>query len=369
MKVLKAQSTKTNAKEAVLELKEKFNSNSAVKAITFFASSNYNSTELISAMNENFPNIQVFGCSTSGEVISGCMCSNSIVAMAFTDEVIEDMKIEVVENLNNFDLMPAIHSFENHFKTRLNKMSEDKYFGLIYLDGLSKKEEAILDELGDYTQVMFVGGSAGDDLKFKQTVIYANGKCYDNSAVLVLVKSKIGFGFEKLQSFVPTEHTVTATKVDVANRIIYEFDGKPAAEVYAKLLNTTVADVSKVFGEYTLGLMIGDEPYVRSIQQIVEKDALMLYCNVKEGMKLKILKTTDMIVDTKKFVDDIKKKYNSISGMLIFNCILRYLELQNKNQVQDYADIFSDIPTVGFCTYGEAYIGHINQTATFLVLE
>jgi hypothetical protein len=200
MKVITAQSTKSNSKEAVLELKQKFNSNT-VKAITFFASSIYQPSELIAAMNENFPNIQVFGCSTSGEMISCKMNSNSIVAMAFTDEIIEDMKVEVVGNLSNMNLQPTIKSFEDYYKTSFRSLDDTKYFGLIYIDGLSKKEEVILDELGDYTNVVFVGGSAGDDLKFTKTIIYANGKYYDNAAVLVLIKSKVNFGFEKIQSF------------------------------------------------------------------------------------------------------------------------------------------------------------------------
>ena len=368
MKILTAQSKKLNSKEAVRELKEKLNA-SNIKAITFFASSIY-ATELIDEMSANFPNIQLFGCSTSGEIISGSMNSNSIVAMAFTDEVIEDMKIEVVDNLKtNVNLQPTIKSFEEYFNTPFRKLDDAKYFGLIYFDGIAKKEEVVLDELGDYTNVVFVGGSAGDDLKFEKTTVYANGKHYEDAAVLVLIKSKVGFGFEKIQSFIPTEHTVTATKVDEANRIIYEFNNKPAAEVYANLLNTSVADAPNYFMEYALGLMVDDQPYIRSIQRIVDNDALMLYCNVKNGTELRIMKAGNMIADTKKSLDEIKKKHKTISGMLIFNCILRYLDLQNKNQVDEYANLFADTPTVGFSTYGEALIGHINQTATFLVLE
>jgi hypothetical protein len=371
MKVLIAQSIKSTPKDAVLELKEKFSNNiNNVRAITFFASSIYEPSELTNAMNENFPNIQVFGCSTSGEIISGKINSNSIVAMALTDEVIEDMKIEVVNNISkNLDLQPSIKSLEDYYKTPLNRLDEAKYFGLIYMDGLSAKEEEILDELSDHTNVMFVGGSAGDDLKFAKTIIYANGKHYDNAAVMVLIKSKVAFSFEKIQSFVPTEHTVVATKVDEPNRIIYELNNKPAAEVYAELLKTTLEDAPKYFAEYAFGLMAEGQPFLRSIQQIVNGNALKLYCNVHTGTELKIMKTGDMIADTKNSLEEIKKRHKSISGVLIFNCILRYLELQNKNKTDDYGNIFKDVPTVGFSTYGEAYIGHINQTATFLVLE
>ena len=43
--------------------------------------------------------------------------------------------------------------------------------------------------------------------------------------------------------------------------------------------------------------------------------------------------------------------------------------LESKNQTEDYGNVFSKIPTIGFSSYGEEFIGHINQTATMLVLN
>ena len=58
-----------------------------------------------------------------------------------------------------------------------------------------------------------------------------------------------------------------------------------------------------------------------------------------------------------------------VSGMLNFHCILRTLELKSKHQTEAYGRLFSDIPTIGFSTYGEAYLGHINQTSTMLLFK
>jgi hypothetical protein len=58
-----------------------------------------------------------------------------------------------------------------------------------------------------------------------------------------------------------------------------------------------------------------------------------------------------------------------ITGIINFNCILRTLELKQKNLTGEYGDLFTSIPTIGFSTYGEQYIGHINQTATMLVFR
>lgn len=58
-----------------------------------------------------------------------------------------------------------------------------------------------------------------------------------------------------------------------------------------------------------------------------------------------------------------------MGALINFNCILRTLEMESKGLTQQYGELFTDIPTVGFSTYGEAYIGHVNQTATMLVLK
>ena len=54
-------------------------------------------------------------------------------------------------------------------------------------------------------------------------------------------------------------------------------------------------------------------------------------------------------------------------GNVNFHCIPRTLELQNKNQTEAYGQLFTDIPTIGFSTYGEEFIQQNNQTSTMLV--
>ena len=117
-----------------------------------------------------------------------------------------------------------------------------------------------------------------------------------------------------------------------------------------------------------VGLMIDGEPFVRSPQQ-VQGDDMVFYCNVLEGMELSLLESTDIVKDTTAAVEAKKGELGKIEGIINFHCILRTLELEDKGQTQDYGKIFSDIPTIGFSTYGEEYIGHINQTSTMLVFR
>jgi hypothetical protein len=96
---------------------------------------------------------------------------------------------------------------------------------------------------------------------------------------------------------------------------------------------------------------------------------MVFYCSVKEGMELSLLESTDIIASTKQSLDAARAEMGSISGVINFNCILRTLELGQKGLCEDYGKLFEGVPTVGFSTYGEQYIGHINQTATMLVFK
>lgn len=51
--------------------------------------------------------------------------------------------------------------------------------------------------------------------------------------------------------------------------------------------------------------------------------------------------------------------------MSLLEWILRTLELMARNETANYGKLFSK-PTVGFSTYGEADVGHINRTATMV---
>jgi hypothetical protein len=225
-----------------------------------------------------------------------------------------------------------------------------------------------MESIGELTSIMFIGGSAGDDLKFQKTYVYANGKAYSDAAVLVVFKPTKGFDFIKTQSFLPSNHILEATKVDEPNRKVLEFNHKPALVAYAEKLGVTTAEAMNLFMEHPLGLMSGNEPYVRSPQKS-EGNEITFYCNINQGMSLSILNNTNIIEDTKNAIQAKEHETGGIAGIVNFHCILRTLELEKKGLTEDYGKLFADIPTIGFSTYGEEYIGHINQTSTMLVFK
>jgi hypothetical protein len=366
MNIKTAFSVKTDIQDAVQDIQTQLG-DFKTKLLIFFASSTIDPGELAERMEAAFPSAETFGCSTAGEIVTGKMLTNSVVAMAFNRQAIKNSKVEVLDDLNK-ESHRAFNAFERHFDKPMSKMDPKQYVGIILIDGLSGKEELIMDRIGDFTNVNFIGGSAGDDLKFKETYVYANGKSYTNAAVLAILEPSTEFSFVKTQSFRPLQKKLLVTKANESNREILEFNHKPAAQAYAEALGTTVADSPNHFMHNPVGILFEGDPFVRSPQQI-KGDSMLFYCGVKEGIELTLLESTDIISDTKNALEKARSELGSISGIINFNCILRTLELREKGISAAYGELFTDYPTIGFSTYGEQFIGHMNQTATMLVFR
>lgn len=368
MNITTVYSTESNPETAANDLQSQLSGFDA-RLVIYFASSQYDPKAISQAMQQAFPQAETFGCSTAGEIVSGRMLKNAIVAMGLNANVIEDLNLQIVpriEKENNVD--EAFAAFADYFKTDLDSLDMDKYVGIILADGLRGAEEKLMDRIGEITDLFFIGGSAGDDLKFSQTWVYANGQAYTDAALLALMKTKVGFSFIKTQSFKPCEAKLVATSVKPEDRKVIEFNNKPAGVAYAEAIGISVDQVEQYFMSNPVGLVIDDEPYVRSPQRI-ENDSMYFYCNVMEGMELNLLESSDIIKDTKAALEEKLTESKHISGIINFNCILRTLGLEKMGQTDEYGKIFEDIPTIGFSTYGEEFIGHINQTATMLVFE
>jgi hypothetical protein len=337
--------------------------------LLFFTSTKYDVEKVGQALQKLYPDAKVLGCSTAGEIVTGKMLKNSIVAMAFDKESIDDVDVAVVSNIKTEDnFEKAFKQFEKHYKQKLSDLNIDQYVGLILVDGLSGREEKVMDKIGNLTDLIFIGGSAGDDLKFKSTQIYANKSLHSNAAVLALLKPTKGYEIIKTQSFIVLPKKLVADKVDEANRIVISFNKKPALEEYAKATKTTPSTAKNYFMKNPVGLMLNNEPYVRSPQQ-TKGDSIVFYCNIKEGTELSLLESTDIVIDTEAALKEKIKKNNKPAGIINFHCILRTLELEQKKQTEAYGKLFEEIPTIGFSTYGEQYLGHINQTSTILIIK
>lgn len=107
---------------------------------------------------------------------------------------------------------------------------------------------------------------------------------------------------------------------------------------------------------------------MRSPQRVIG-ESMVFYCQIKEGTRLAVLEATDIVAHTRAAIEARKATGKPLGGLIDFQCILRTLQLRDEQRCDQYGAIFKGIPTIGFSTYGEAYLGHINQTSTMLVFR
>ena len=364
-----AQSEIKDAAEAVKDLKEQLSDIDAC-LVLFFVSTAYPPDTIGKEMANAFPNAHTVGCTTAGEMITGKMGENSIVAMAWSKDTLKDLKVEVLQNMkaDTEAVAKAFKSFEASLGMRMKYLDPERYVGMVIFDGLSGCEEFINDRIGNLTNVPFVGGTAGDDLKFQCTHLFLDGKIFTEGAILLLMEPSNGFEVLKTQSCELTDKILTPTKVDENRRLVFEFDGKPAAVAYSEALGVSLDDLPKYFSAFPFGLVFDEQHiFVRVPQYISDDLSVKFACALKTGLEFAVLRATDVVADTA--VDLKKHKINEMKAIVDFNCAYRFLELRAKNQLKEYSELFGDVPTIGFSTYGESYIGHMNQTSTMLLLK
>jgi hypothetical protein len=336
--------------------------------VLFFASPEYDPARLGTALRSEFGDVPSLGCTTAGEIISGKMLDGSVVLMAFDRGAVGVATTAHVDlGAGDGAVGEALIRLVRPTGKPIGELSPECYLGLVVHDGLSLAEERTMSAITSRSNVPFIGGSAGDALRFRGTHVFVDFEPRQNASGLALLGTVKPYRILKTQSFDVLEHELEVTAVDEATRTVRSFNGRPAASEYARALGVQVAELAERFGDHPLGLLVDEnEPYVRSPQRI-EGEAVVFFCQVKEGMPLRLLSARDIVADTRRDLAEALGDLGPAQGIVNFHCILRTLELRQKGLCEDYGRIFAEYPTIGFSTYGESYIGHINQTSTMVL--
>lgn len=355
----------TDSKDIAMKAKQEL-AGFEPRLVLFFASSGYEAPG--AALQEAFPGSSVIGSSAHSEYCCSGYTSGSVSLMAFDSQSVSDVCVQVVENIaDGPELRGTLAGMHDHFGGEEAVLADyEHYVGIVLFEAGAKAEEVFMDHLGNVTDVLFVGGSSSTADK-GESLVYAGDKAYSGAAVLAMIKAVNGYDVIKTQSaHVFSERKLLVTKSDLRNRILYEFDGRPCGEVYAEVLGVPADSIKDYFVSNPLGVVAGDEIFVRTFNEIKD-GGITLHCGLPEGTEINVLKIGNIVDDTKKALDDAIT-YEP-AGVINFNCLYRTLEILNEDLVEPYCALFGRYPSIGFSTGGEAYLGHINETSTILVVR
>jgi len=339
-----------------------------ISAVVYFFSPSFEKYEIHKSIANAFPDAVCAGASMCGGWSAGGALKNGIALMSLSSDEVEKSYVTFQENVKK-DPIKAAHAAiaELKQKTTGQKINPDEYLGLIFFDGLCLGE-LIMKEFTmekDFNTA-FIGGAAADEMSFTKTLVCAGNKISDDGLVAIILKMKIPFFFNHYVHYLPTETSFTITRVEIMQRIAWEINGEPAADFYAKQvgLNSASELTAEIFAKNPLGLILGDSIYIRSPNVVVDGKGLMFYCYIEAGTKVFLLKQGDIIANAEKSIEVTKQFLPGIQGCLLFNCIQRQLELIEYNKVDEFNNVFSKYPMIGFNTYGEELFTHHNQTLT-----
>ena len=318
-------------------------------------------------MRRAYPGTEISGCSTSGEITPVGMMQGGIVAIAFPYRGFRVLA-EAIYSVDQSGVEQA-SELARRLKARFGTghPMRERVFGLMLIDGLSNSEETLIAAVHwAMDDVQLVGGSAGDDLAFRETSLIHKGRVLQRAALLIMIESDFPFRVFKSQNFEPTGAKLVVTAADTERRIVYELNAEPAAQEYAAAIGLLPHDLGPFsFASYPLVVRVGDDYYCRSIRNMNPDGSLTFFCAIDEGLVFTVANTQEMTLATERTLQGIEESLGGIDTVLGFDCILRRLDAENRQIRHQLADIYQRYHVVGFHTYGEQFNAmHLNQTLT-----
>ncbi len=337
--------------------------------VVFFCCVDYDREALCEALGKLFGKIPVIGCTTAGEICPWGKTTGSIAGFCLSADyfVIETM---LIEHLAVFDERRA----DDMVKTALAKMHPraiapllDHSFALSLLDGMSVREELILAAFKDALPgIPLVGGSAGDNLHFRNTHIYFDNQFYSNAAAIVLVNTIFPFTILSGHHLRADTEKLVVTKADPAKRIAYEFNAEPAALEYCRVMGISLDELnSSKFAMHPLSVQVGDNYYIRSIQQVNDDLSLTFFCAIENGIVLTKMLDGDLPAEFSQRMQEVVEQMGEPQLVIGCDCIHRRIEAEQKDQSEAMSALYRRYKVVGFNTYGEhTNAMHVNHTFT-----
>jgi hypothetical protein len=193
-----------------------------------------------------------------------------------------------------------------------------------------------------------------------------DGAIHPHGAVLVLIATDRPFTVFKTEHFVSKQEKMVVTEADPANRIVTEINAEPAAHEYARVVGLQVDELTPmVFANYPVVVRVNGVPYVRSIQKVNPDESLTFFCAIDEGIVLTVAEGQDIVDDMKALFQRVREHVGEPEVVIGCDCILRNLELRQKQQMEPASALMAANNVVGFNTYGEQFHAmHVNQTFT-----
>ncbi len=337
------------------------------ECVIFFCSVEYDLPALAEALKRRFGDTMLIGCTTAGEITPLGTCKGSITGFSLPKAHFA-VEAALIENLHHFSFSDTSALFQQvmlNFNQKALLPVQGHSFAFSLLDGLSIREELVLKSLNDSLgDIPLVGGSAGDDLFFKDTQVFCGDRFYRNAAVIILVNTDCPFEVYSSHHLTPEDNKLVVTAADAEERVVLELNAEPAALEYSQVVGVPIEDLSiNTFALNPIGVKLHDQFHVRSLQKVNDDLSLSFFCAIDEGVVLSTCHRGNIVEHLQQTLEDLKRKVGQPQLVIACECIFRQLEIDQLDIRDDISALLKDYNVIGFDAYGEQYNGrHVNQT-------
>ncbi len=349
---------------------------SAYQAVIFLADINYDFAELSKAIKEKFPDSEVIGTSTAGEIDKNGFANNSVILCTMSDARTK-VKGVLIENGSKYP-MASKNDIENALRgagiSCGDPSSHKSAFALTFINGVYNAEETILTTFYSIIKndlFPLAGGTAGFTGNEAQTFVSYNGKVTQDGAVMLFVKTPCKFDIRQEDIFNPTGKRFFVNEADSANRKISRLNSMPAKTAYAQSLNMSEIQAEGMTFENPFARSLNGSLHIVALAGFSPQKEISLFARVVPNSTLELMHIGNPIEKCEQTCLEIKSAIPNPKFAIMMTCITRTLAFERMGLkdkiIAKYNETF---PTFcGFSCYGEQ-IGrvHCNQTLVTLVI-
>lgn len=326
--------------------------------IVFGTRQKIETTHAIAQLKQKFPQAQLIGCSTAGEILQTHVYDNTITATAihFDKAQVVSRHLVIDSTDDSYDAGQKIVTQFNHNNLR---------HLIVLTDGLlvngTEFVRGMQENLPDGVSV--TGGLAGDGPAFEKTLVFTHDVQPDTNiiAAVGLYGDNLSLGYASMggwESF-GIQRKVTKSK----NNILYELDGQPALDLYKSFLGEQAAGLpaSALLFPLSLQPTNGQPAVVRTILGVNEEEKSMTFAgDIPQGANVQLMKANvDKLIEGS--LGAAQKSMEGWQGTspqlaLLISCVGRKLVLKQmaEEEVETAKNQFGGQTAItGFYSYGE----------------
>jgi hypothetical protein len=328
-----------------------------------FCGTEYDHKKVLEGIHERFPELQLIGCTTDGEMSScGGFTEDAITLTLLCSDNIQ-ISAGYGENAGAEPKAAAAAAI----KMARKGLAGDPRLAIVLPDGLTSSAFQILEGFGEVLgdEVPVVGGMSADRVASAKdsysTFQFMGNKVLTDSVPVLLFSGPLIYSLGVESGWTPIGKKMTVTRSE--GNVLHSLDDRPAFELYVHYLGDVMKESMAGIGSYPLAVYeSGLDSYYLRVAKAADPDTgvITFLGEIPEGAKVQITQAVrDNVIDgvTQSVENALRNYHGSQPGVaMMFSCTGRKIALGTKVREEisrARAGLTVGLPMTGVYTFGE----------------